>query len=161
MTQAIDTIRRVLASGLLEPSLLYVPKSGATELELQQLNELLSRHLSAQHAALLRVWNGINLDVIRLYGATSDQGELRTLSESQNAGFPDATTIAVGDDPSGFIFGERADGCIVTLDTKNDSIKVTASDLNTFLCHTVFGLGAEQFAGSDWANELRAAGVLS
>src|SRR5688572_23411284 len=59
---AISTIEKVLATGVLSPNLSFVPGRGAMDEELRILAGQLSRPLSLQHTALLRRWNGINLD---------------------------------------------------------------------------------------------------
>lgn len=161
-TSAASVIERVINSKLLTLGLSYIPERGATEEELAILNSSLPRRLSDSHATLLRRWNGLNLDSIRLYGATPTPGELRGLVESQ---FEELTeldgAIAFGNDPTGFIYCESESGEIVSVDSQTGKVSHQADTLDAFFGQLVFGPRAAEFAGESWLNEIKAAGLLS
>jgi hypothetical protein len=158
---AIDTIERVLRAHVLKKGLTFIPPRGATDIEVAAADNALQRPLSARHAALLRRWNGLNLEVVRLYGATETPGEIRALAEAQLpvlAATPG--TIVFGDDPAGFVYGELADDRIVIWDSELGGIEVVAANMDEFFDHLVFGADADQFAGEDWKAKLEAAKLL-
>jgi hypothetical protein len=68
---AVDKIDRVLRANVLRKGLTYIPQRGATDLEVAAVNEAMQRPLSTRHTALLRRWNGLNLEVV--FGADADQ----------------------------------------------------------------------------------------
>lgn len=156
---AIEIIERALESKVIKNSLTYVPDRGATSEELSILSKDLPRFLSESHLSILKKWNGINLDMVRLYGASPSQ-ELRGLSETQYGPllyFPDA--IIFGDDPSGFVYAERSDGKIFALDSSSGGIEIVATSLDDFFTRLVFGEDADQFAGDEWLSEVKRAGL--
>jgi len=63
---AVARILSVLDSGLLTPQLMIVPTRGATADEIRKEQVLLGRPLCADHVEILRRWNGIGLEVVRL-----------------------------------------------------------------------------------------------
>lgn len=157
----VETIERVLEAKVLKKSLIYVPERGATEQELAELAKKLPRVLSESHLSLLKRWNGINLDVLRLYGASPAIGELRALSEAQSGllvSLPGA--IVFGDDPSGFVYAETLTGEIVSFDSSYGDLRAVASSLDDFIERLVFGKDADKFAGDDWRDDLRGAGLV-
>lgn len=155
---AVETIERVLDSDILKLSLTYVPGRGATAQELTELSRVLSRQLSTRHLTLLKRWNGINLDIVRLYGATPTSGELRALSETQTGPLAEVPgSIVIGDDPSGFVYAEALTGEIISFDSSFGDVKTIASDLDDFFSRLVFGIDAAQFAGDEWLRDLRKA----
>lgn len=157
---AVETIERVLASGVLTASLVFVPARGATAEELRELSVKLPRALSERHEELLRRWNGLNLDVIRLYGASPTAGELRGLLESQRYGNAAQGAIVFGDDPSGFVYIENKDGQIAALDSSLGTQRLIASSLDDFFGRLVFGSDAQHFAGKAWLEELKSRGIV-
>lgn len=156
---AIEAIKRVIESKVLKKSLTYLPGRGATVQELAELSDKLPRPLSTRHLALLKHWNGINLDVVRLYGASPTFGELRGLSETQSGPLTKVPgAIVFGDDPSGFIYAEASNGEILSFDSSFGEIKAIASNLDDFFTRLVFGKDAAEFAGDEWMNNLRMGG---
>jgi hypothetical protein len=150
-----------LIANVLKKALTFIPPRGATDMEIAAAGQVLRRPLSARHAALLRRWNGLNLEVVRLYGATETPGEIRALAEAQLpllAARPG--TVVFGDDPAGFVYGELERGEVVLWDSDLGDMDVVATNLDEFFDRLVFGAGAEQFAGEDWKSKLKAAGLL-
>jgi hypothetical protein len=68
--------------------------------------------------------------------------------------------LVLGSDPSGFLYLEDPGGQIGSFDTKGGGYVVRASGLGDFISRLVFGAGAAEFAGPDWADELARAGLL-
>lgn len=157
---ATEVIERVLKTNVLKKSLTYVSERGATIQELSELSKHLPRPLSNTHLSILKRWNGLNLEILRIYGASPIPGELRGLSETQFpqlANLPD--TIVFGDDPSGFIFAEAKGGEVISYDVSSDEMEIIATSLDDFFTRLVFGKDAAKFAGDKWLSELRRAGL--
>lgn len=157
----VDFLELVLSKELLIPELVYVPTRGATHLELAMINSQLPRKLSYTHSSILTRWNGLNLDVLRIYGATQTTKEIKGILESQS-GFlgKSSDTILFGDDPSGFLFAEDGEGRILSFDSKSDVQKIIASDMDDFFQRLIFGKDAALFGGDDWADEVLKAGLV-
>ncbi len=68
--------------------------------------------------------------------------------------------VLFGDDPSGFIYGENKYGEILSFDTQSGNVKLIAADMEEFFTELLFGPDAARFAGQEWLEELRAAGLL-
>lgn len=161
MSRAVDKIERVLQANILSKDSMYIPPRGATDIEIAAVNKKLPRPLSPQHAALLRRWNGMNLARVRVYGATATQGEIRALADSQLEVLAKTPgSIVFGDDPAGFVYAELIDGRVVDWDGDYGTIEVTAANIDDFFDHLVFGIDADQFAGDEWKDKLRAAKLL-
>ena len=73
---AVETISRVLGAGLLVQELTIIPPRGATVKEIREEEVVLGRSLYPDHVAILRRWNGIALEVIRLFGCGAATGEI-------------------------------------------------------------------------------------
>ena len=80
---AIATIRKVIDSGILESALVSIPSRGATEQEIADEQRLLRLDLCPDHLQILRQWNGVDLEVIRLFGCGEDASPPGRLSENQ------------------------------------------------------------------------------
>jgi hypothetical protein len=153
---AIETIEKALRSGVLISELVRVPAIGATESELVAEESSVGRTFSPQFRALLRRWNGINLDVLRFYGCkgaiTSAVREVQFSELSQN------NLLGIGSDPSGFAYCEDQKGAVCSFDTDGGDISYLARDLDDFIARLVFGSDSELFGGPDWADKLKKAG---
>ena len=157
---AIDVIDRALRAKVIREGLTYVPKLGATDAELAALSETLQRPLSRAHASILTRWNGLNLNILRIYGASPTPRELRGLQETQSSALGRIPGVIVfGDDSAGFMYGEAENGEVLQYDTKSDRVKTVASSLDDFFDRLVFGKDAAQFAGEKWQNDLRKVGL--
>jgi len=157
---AVDVIERALDAGILIESLTYVPQRGATEGELAKVAGDLRRPLSEGHANILRRWNGINLDVLRVHGASPSPGEIQGLAEVQSGPLADVHgTVVFGDDSSGFVYGETESGEVMSLDLASGQIKKIAASIDDFFVRLVFGKDAAEFAGECWLDELKGAGI--
>ena len=161
--RAKDIIERALNSSYLMEELeglIVVPKAGATDEVIKEEENLIKRKLSKQHKDILKKWNGINLEVVRLYGCGSVDEELDRLSDKQMQGLTNKGQIVIGSDPSGFIYLESFGGAVSVYDPEGDEIREIARDLDDFFCRLVFGKDAREFAGEDWETDLIKAGIL-
>jgi hypothetical protein len=158
---AVERIQQVLDAGLLMPQLIVVPTTGATEDEVDAEGRLLGRPLRPDHARILRRWNGLDLEVVRLFGCGENAGEAERLSARQA---PSAIcvggTIAIGADPSGFVYLQSNSGLVFSFDSDGCELNQVATDLDDFFERLVFGPDAASFAGEDWLTELREAGIV-
>lgn len=160
MTSAVQVITRALDSGVLAPDLSYVPAEGASAEMIAKEERALGRRLSPQHVAVLRRWNGLDLEVLRLYGCGDVPPRIRRLAENQ---WPDewpVEGIIIGSDPAGFMYLEDSAGNILSLDHDGGEVKTLASGVDDFFGRLVFGEDAHLFAGDDWKEELRSHGLL-
>lgn len=155
--KAIAVIERALSAGALEPNLISVPSRGATDEEIEEEEALVGQRLSESHKTLLRRWNGIDLEVLRLFGC-GPAATQRRLSDATMTGVDAA--VVIGDDPFGFVYFGASDGRIILLDTDGGAVEEVAADLDDFICRLVFGADAASFAGDDWFHELRVAGII-
>lgn len=153
---AVTKIERVLSSGILDPDLSTIASRGATEAEIRAAESFLGRTLSGGLRAVLGRWNGIDLDVLRLYGVGTTEPGIGSIETSQLAAGMGLGAVVIGSDPSGFVYLERAEGQILQLDTDGHSVKPVASDLDDFIDRLVFGVDAASFGGDSWADELKA-----
>ncbi|MAR92155.1 MAG: hypothetical protein CML06_14920 [Pseudomonadales bacterium] len=158
---SVTIIEKAIKSGVLIEGLAVIPDKGATNEEITQEESRLPRRLSDQHKALLRRWNGMNMDVMRLYGCANVHPELRQLSDAQTDMFTGVCNyIVFGDDPSGFMYAEGDDGVIYSVQVSTGNVKELASSLDDFFERLVFGKDAKDFGGTDWEEELRDVGLL-
>jgi hypothetical protein len=154
----VETVERAIASGLLLSELVIVPEQGASPDEIAVEEQLVGRALSEQHKDLLRNWDGLDLDILRIFGCKT--GAIPRISVSQ-AGLPNrkAGSIVIGSDPSGFLYYEDEQGCIWSYDSEGGTTKCLGRDLGDFLGRVVFGRDASLFAGEEWAEAVRTAGL--
>lgn len=101
---AVDKIRAVLDTSLLMPELVIVPSSGATDNEISDEQALVGRIFCNDHVAILRQWNGIALDIVKLFGCSDSVGEIGRISAWHRPGeYGVVGAVVVGADPSGFL----------------------------------------------------------
>jgi hypothetical protein len=141
-----DFIERVLASGVLSPSMVELP-SPATSRDIGEAESRLGLRLPPALRVILEKWNGANLDVIRFVSCD--------LLEIQEHG------LYFANDFSGFMYFLDSQGSVVSLDTDGGDVKVVAADLADLLTGYLFGSRASEFMGPEWLNELKAAGLAT
>jgi len=158
---AVRVIENVLRSGLLTPELLIVPSRGATRSEIRVEESLLGKTLSSEHKELLCRWNGVGLEVVRFFGCGEGTNEVGRLSELQVDLGPAAPgALVVGADASGYVYAQDSGGAVHSMDTDGGTVKRLADDLDDFVGRVVFGRDAASFAGDEWLQELKAAGIV-
>lgn len=159
--KSIAVIERVLRSGVLLSEMLIVPCRGATSEELASEQELLGISLCSEHITLLRRWNGIGLDVLRLFGCGVHSSKVGRLSDLQVPSIQGRRGgLVIGTDPAGFVYSQEASGSIWQLDTDSGARKQVAPSMDDWLGRVVFGEGASEFGGLEWVEELRKAHLL-
>ena len=158
---SIEVIERVLNSGLLTDVLTLIPDDGASAEQIAGEQRHLALPLCDEHLQLLRRWNGLDLEVVRIYGCGDACPERLRLRHCQlvHSQF-DSPMNAVGSDPSGFVYFQDASCAIWQLDTDGGGVQKVASDLTDFLCRVVFGRDGADFGGNDWLSELRDVGIV-
>jgi hypothetical protein len=119
---------------------------------------------SADLRALFGTWNGIDLEVLRIYGCAAE-ARLSRLSEEQewlrNSGCEEPGLLVLGSSPAGFAYVQRRDGSVIQVDYKGwTEKKRLARDLDSFFTRYVFGAEAAEFGGEEWLEELRRRGLL-
>jgi hypothetical protein len=139
-------IERVLESGVLSKSMVEL-QSPATQFEIEAAEYRLGMRLPVLLLTLLRRWNGASLDLIRLIPC--DELELKSGG------------LYFANDPAGFQYLLDGDGAVLQLDTDGGEVKQLANDIQDFLAGLVFGPRGSEFAGDEWAAELRAAGLAT
>ena len=160
-TTATETIERIIASGLLTPSLVFLPAAGANRLQIATLEAITVRPLSAQHRALLARWNGANLEVIRLLGTGITDDNIPTIeSHLEYARTIAPGSVPIANDPSGFIYLEMQNGTITCMDDAHENFEQIAIDINHFFSDAIFGIASGSLFGEDWLNDLRTIGIV-
>lgn len=162
---AISVITNVLSSmahGPLNPDLVHVAGRGASSAEIQNAELMLSRGLSEAHAKILGRWNGLNLDMIRLYGVGDVEPGIRSLVSAQSVSVErPAAWLIIGSDPAGMVYAEDADGAIYCSETDGSAApERVAVGIDDFFERYVFGLDSDKFAGEEWKAKLVASGLL-
>lgn len=157
---ATTKIEKVIQSGVLIRELLVIP-AGAQAHQIQDEQRVLGCSLSRDLTLFLSKWNGINLDVVSIFGCKDTHPEIPALRDRQSL-LPLTTVngIVIGSDPSGFIYIEMSDGSIVASDTKSTEQQRVGDSFDDFLCRYVFGEDADQFAGEEWKQALQQAGLF-
>ena len=159
---AVEKIRLVLASDLLNPSLVAVPAHGATDEQIDACERQLGSALPHPHREFLRAWNGIDLEILRLAGVPPVELGLQSLLDIRRllAGVPElASAVPLGSDPTGFVFATMPDGSVCSWDHDGGAVQQLAKCLDDFVCHCVFGAESSAFMGEDWLSSLRARGL--
>jgi len=164
---AVSKIRELLSprvrqSDLLSENLTVVPSRGATLESLSRLEQELPRPLSESHRALLSLWNGLDLDVVRILGVPPVEDGITPITACQGSASEDpllAASVAFASDPSGFVYFELPDGRVYEWDHDGGDTRIVASNIDEFIDHLVFGGRAAEFAGEEWLVELRALGL--
>ena len=158
MSKATSIIERVLNSNVLLSELVHVAPRGATAQEIASEEKLMTRALSPGHREILAMWNGANLDVIRLFccGPSSVPG-VRRLSAGQEGACDGEVFFA--DDPAGFRYVEGPGGAYL-VDADGGSRRRIAENLDDLFTRVVFGRDAASFGGPEWEQELRDAGLF-
>src|SRR5574341_1554979 len=111
MSDAVEVIERVLKARVLSPGLTVIPDRGASQADFDEEERLLPRPLSSAMKRLLSRWNGLDLDLVRLYGCGSVVKGIKRLSAHQIRLEPDELRelnkpMVIGSDPSGFVYIE-------------------------------------------------------
>jgi hypothetical protein len=161
---AVSKIQRLLtpsvrAARLISQHLSAIPATGASAEALRSAESKLQRTLSAQHRDLLLTWNGLDLDVIRIFGVPPLTQGIKNLLEWQELVPEGKGNIAFGGDASGFLYFESLDGSVLSWDHDGGEIKVMASCINEFIDEVVFGSRGDSFMGEEWLSRLRALGL--
>lgn len=146
---------KVLGSGLLLREHISIPVSGATDAEIAQEEAELSKPLSEGYRRFLRRWNGINLDVIRLYGAGEVSPGIQQLKTMQLPAIDHLLAFAT--DPAGFVYAEDNTERVVSFDHDGGEIAFVARDFDAFIVDFVFGKDSAAFMGDDWQKQLSSA----
>jgi hypothetical protein len=142
------TSPRTMGKGLLLPELVSIPVFGASDTEIKEEEATLGKSLSEGYRRFLRRWNGIDLDVIRLYGAGSVSKGIGALKNAQLPAL--AEFIAIGSDPAGFVYAEGDGGKVYSFDHDGGEIECIARDFDAFIVEYVFGKDSAAFMGDDW-----------
>jgi hypothetical protein len=139
-------VDRVVASGILSASLCEFPAPAALH-DIETAEVRLGQKLPESLRSLLSRWNGANLDVLRLVACEG--------MEMREEG------LYFANDPAGFMYFLDSSGAVVMLDTDGGGLRAVASDPVDLLTGYVFGARAREFAGEEWAQEIKAAGLAT
>jgi hypothetical protein len=144
----------ILGSDLLLRELTFIPVRGATAAEIREEESEVGHPFSEAYRQFLLRWNGINLDVIRLYGAGKVDSRLHRLVKEQIPELPHM--VVIGSDPAGFIYAENSNGAIYSLDHDGGELKCVAQGFESFIVDYVFGKNSAEFGGEEWLAEVMA-----
>ena len=135
-----------------------MPLEGAPEEAIAAEEAAVGRNFSFPYRDLLLRWNGINLEILRVFGCGATvKSQVRKM---QIPSLRLKGLICIGSDPAGFLFCEDEHGAIFCYDTDGGRISDLAKDLDDFIDRLVFGPDAQLFAGAEWAQAIRNEGLL-
>ncbi len=162
----IDKIQKIIhskylmtRSEFLSKSFIHIPQNGASNDDIKNEEDLLGKCLSEDYKVLLKKYNGINLDIIRFCGVGDTEQYIDRLVDSQ-AHCP-KDKLLIGKSPSGLCYLMDNDGKIYWYDTREiDSEELLARSLSELIDDILFGVHAESFAGEEWKEELKQAGIV-
>jgi hypothetical protein len=159
---AAEKIAAVVKANLLSPGLTIVPDRGASEDEIREEEAKLGTTLRQDHLEILRRWNGIALEVIRLFGCGTAARTIGRLSDFQLKTVPKLVNgVVIGSDASGFVYVQKRDGQLISYDTDGGEVEYLAESIDDFFERLVFGPEAASFAGAEWLQELRDSGIVA
>ena len=161
-TEAISRLvsEPVRSSGLFSDATLVVPTTGASESQLRGVYAQVGRALSKSHASVLASWNGLDLEVIRLFGVPPVPSGIRSLTAWSAVPAPSGW-LAFGSDPAGFLYFEDPEGTVHSFDHDGGTWTRIAPSLDAFISEIVFGPAAATFGGEKWLEALRNSGVVA
>jgi hypothetical protein len=148
------TSPEILGSDLLLRELTFIPERGATAAEISEEESEIGHRFSEAYRQFLLRWNGINLDVIRLYGVGQVDSRLHQLAKEQIPEMPHL--VVIGSDPAGFVYAEDSRGAVLSLDHDGGEVKCVAQSFESFIVDYVFGKDSEEFGGEEWLAEVTA-----
>jgi hypothetical protein len=159
--KAINVIENVLDTALLIPEMIRLPKGGASDNDINIAEANLQRPLSEQHKMLLRKWNGIGLDVIRIYCCGSSNKSISDIVKRQHGLLSEFKGyICFADSPSGIMYAESDNGQIFWAHATDLDAEKIADNIDDFISNFIFGERAALFSGEEWVDELKEAGLL-
>ena len=156
----IEIIEKIIESEILITSLTFIPEKGATPDEIKQEELIIGKKFSIYHKSFLEKWNGIDLDVIRVYCCGNSSDRLNRIADEQFEELTSKGFTAIGSDPAGFIYLENEKAEIHSFDTDGGEIEFQAKNLDFFFTDLVFGQNADKFLGEDWKEVLRSHNLL-
>ncbi len=165
----IERIKEVVGSELLLKDLMSIPSIGVNDEMISKEEEMLPRSLSNNHRLLLKTWNGIDLDRVRVYGIGETEEFIKPLGKEYEAWKEIVDEVAAkmggkvvlfADDPAGFMYFELESGPIIQLDTDGGSMTKVAEDMSDFFLNYLFGERANEYSGDDWLQELIDAKII-
>ena len=154
---AESKINKVLQTDLLMKTLVTVPTGGSSVAAINEQENKIGDTFSVALRALLQRWNGLDLEVIRLFAC--EGGVTEQIYRMQLPELRFKKMVCFGSDPSGFLFCEDRDGRVFSFDTDGGNLKKMADDIDSFFDRVVFGSDGIQFSGVEWLNELKSFGL--
>lgn len=148
------TSPEILSSDLLIRELTFIPERGASAAEINEEESEVGHAFSEAYRQFLSRWNGIDLDVLRLYGVGVVDGRIHRLAKEQSPEMPHL--VVIGSDPAGFVYAEDSNGSIYSLDHDGGEVKCVAQSFESFILDYVFGKDSADFGGDDWLAEVTA-----
>lgn len=166
INRIVYKIDAALEKKVISKNLSTIPAEGATEDQIMEEEASLSRAFTNQHRTFLRKYNGLNADMINFYGCGNNlEKGISRITEWQFDKYDEEDQdilqyLIVGDTPSGQMILEDKKGEIYIFAYDGLPIEKTATSLEDFICNYVFGKRAAEFAGDEWLDEVKAAGLL-
>jgi SMI1-KNR4 cell-wall len=158
-----EKIEIVLSNKKLLGSLVFVPSSGVSDLELAKAEKHVGTILPLSLKNILKCWNGLHLDIINFFGCGEVEDPIHKIEENQPNNYEIYNKnffVAFGDDPAAFLYLFDKNEKIYSLNLKSSQIEFLSENLEDFICNLVFGERAREFAGEEWEQELIDAGIL-
>lgn len=140
-------IEAVVVSPVLIDAIIKLPQTGATDVELKEVEGRIYAPLNSEHIAFLRIYNGIDLDVVRI-------NSCERINKTEYG-------VEFASDPAGFVYYLTGTGKVVMEDTDGGDVKQVATSFTDFIHEYVFGSRAAEFADEEWYEDLVMAGIAT
>jgi hypothetical protein len=149
-------IPKLLSAELLIRALVVIPSSGAKIEEINAEESKIGLPLSNSYRLFLQRWNGLNLDIMRFFGAGNVVRGIPKLSEQQNVLDSSEEFIFIASDPAGFVYAENREGHIYSFDHDGGDVEVICQSFDTFVVDYLFGKDSNKFMGDEWQEKITA-----
>ena len=156
MEKVVEIIQKIIDSDLIIKELCFIPKQGVSVLGLEKWNFFkdYGQENSSSYILFLKKWNGIDIDVIRFFGVSSNENIPEIKFDQEHS------LLIIASDPAGFLYGMDNEGKIYSLDTESNTKKLIAPSFDDFILQFVFSSTSQDFLGIDWCLQLKEIGIV-
>jgi hypothetical protein len=158
MEKIVKKILDIKNSSLLHERLYFFSEHGASDEEIENAERSFGYKLDKYYKQILKKWNGLDLHFLRIFSVSESETEVPNIFSNQDEDLPNM--LAFGSDPAGFLYLFDKNGAVYTFDYDGGGLEVTADNLEDFICNYAFGPRAAEFAGEEWLQELKDAGIV-
>jgi hypothetical protein len=156
----IDFVEKIINSKVLCYNLTFIPKKRPSEQSINRIKESVEISINPIHEIFIRRWNGIDLEVIKIYSFDKKEENIPNLMDRQ-FDLNKEGLLVFGSSPSGFLYSYDNQGIVFSIDTDGWNIEKVADSFEDFICNYVFGKRSREFGGDEWYEDLKKAGIFN